>query len=304
LPFEANGVLLAVAASAFFGCGIVSARRVLVAGNPNVGAMVSILAGVPLLLILAFFNGEFSTLGELTVVSFIVLAIAGFVHFFAGRTVQFQAMKDIGANRAHSISNTFPIYSSLLAVAFLGEDFTLNKILAIGTIVVGAALLSSSESESGPSTRHSGLRRGVGLALLSGLLFGFSQFLTRVGVEQTTIPITGVLISYSFAIIGFLSYFGVQGSKGELSISAVRKGLGGFALSGLFIALAQVCSYTALTYTQVTVVSPVLGSQGLFTILFSYFIIKRLEVFTSRVLSGALLVVAGIVLLYLPSLAV
>jgi DME family drug/metabolite transporter len=303
LPFEANGSALAVAAAAFFGGGTVAARRALVGANPNVGAMVSVVSAIPLLLVLAFLNGEFGLLSELTLFPFLVLAVAGLVHFFLGRTVQFQAIKEVGANRAHSISNTFPVYSSIMAVILLGEGMTLNKVLAIGTVVVGAAILTIHQSESNSTIVGGRFRWGVGLALLSGFLYGFSQLLTRVGVEQTFLPITGVVISYSFAIMGYLVLLVSKPLGGENGLSVFsRADMRGFVLSGFLIAMAQVCSYAALTSTQVTVVSPVLASQPLFTILFSFFTIRSMEVFNSRFLAGAVLVVGGVMLLYLPTL--
>jgi drug/metabolite transporter (DMT)-like permease len=304
LPFEANGFALAITAAVLFGAGTVSARKTLVGANSNVGAMISVTSAIPLLLVFEFLNGEFSLLDELTLVPFFVLAIAGFLHFFLGRMVQYQAIKEIGANRAHSISNTFPIYSSIMAVAFLGEVVTLNKLLAVGTVVVGATLLGSDRSRSRLTNVGGRSKHGVGLALFSGVLFGFSQFLTRVGVGQTLLPITGVVISYSFATMSFLTYFAspASGHENRLSASTIGIGIRGFVLSGFFLALAQVCSYTALSSTQVTVVSPILASQPLFTILLTYLTMRRMEVFHFRLLAGAVLVIGGVILLYLPPL--
>jgi len=100
-----------------------------------------------------------------------------------------------------------------------------------------------------------------------------------------------------------LSVLASRAGRAPTSSTGFRRTLKPFALPGIFNGLALIFSYSAFAASPVVLVSPVLSTQALFTVLFSYLIIRRLEVFHKSVILGALLVVLGVILLYLPGLA-
>jgi drug/metabolite transporter (DMT)-like permease len=304
---QLDGVTLALLSAALFGASGVAARKALVAANTLIGAMITIIIGLPLLFVVAFLNGEFLVLKELTFYGFLVFGLAGITNFLLGTFFTYRAIKGIGVNITSSLITTFPVYASLLALIFLQEDLAINRMAAIVLVVAGGLVLSKSNLQTNSDLKLDKLqfRQGVAFGVLAGFCFGLSHVLTKIGVETTPLPITGVTISYSFATLGYLLLLASTPSRfkgGEDVKRHLQQGMSWFFIAGFFNAGALIFSYLAFQGSPVTIVSPILAAQSLFTILFSYLAIRELELFHVTVILGALLVLSGVAILYLPPL--
>ena len=70
-------------------------------------------------------------------------------------------------------------------------------------------------------------------------------------------------------------------------------GLVGWAAPGILVGLAYVALFETFYRGTVSVVAPIVGTESLFGVLFSALLLRRSEGITARVAGGALLVVAG-----------
>lgn len=140
--------------------------------------------------------------------------------------------------------------------------------------------------------------------LLVGLLFGFSaamsygtsQVLTRQGVSNLAPPLVGAFIALAWGTLGF-SLMSVRSvaRAGERS----WRGTMFFALAGVFSACGIMLMFQALKRGEVVIISPVLATNPLFTLVFAALLLRGVERVTPRIVAGALLVVAGVVVLTL-----
>ena len=58
---------------------------------------------------------------------------------------------------------------------------------------------------------------------------------------------------------------------------------------------AQFCNFLSLKLGDVSIVVPLMGTSPLFAIFFSALFLRQLETVTPRVVTGALLMVAGVI---------
>ncbi|MFQ5903878.1 MAG: EamA family transporter, partial [Candidatus Binatia bacterium] len=70
-------------------------------------------------------------------------------------------------------------------------------------------------------------------------------------------------------------------------------------ISGLFTGCAFLFMFSALHLERVTIVSPIVSSHSVFLLFLAPFLVRGIEVITSRKVVGAVVVVAGIFLISL-----
>lgn len=158
--------------------------------------------------------------------------------------------------------------------------------------------MSARPSEAGSDASAPSARR----TLLLGLLFGFgaamsygtSQVLTRYSVSGAAPPLVGAFVALAWGTLGFsLMSVRAVARAGERS----ARGTLFFALAGLFSACGIMLMFQALQRGEVVILSPVLATNPLFTLVFASLLLRGVERITPRIVAGALLVVAGVVVL-------
>ncbi len=144
-----------------------------------------------------------------------------------------------------------------------------------------------------PTPRRT-LITGVAFALAAAMAYGSSQVITRQIIGNMAPPLVGTLISLFWGTLGFALLSARNlGDRGD----HFGRGALFFAAGGLFSAMGVLLMFYALGLGQVVVISPVLATNPLFTLLFASIFLRGVERITPRVVLGALLVVAGVVVL-------
>jgi uncharacterized membrane protein len=80
----------------------------------------------------------------------------------------------------------------------------------------------------------------------------------------------------------------------------LRMGRGSFLfffIAALVALSAQISNFIALGQAEVSVIIPLLNTTPLFTVLFSSLFLRRMETITPRILLGAALMVAGVIII-------
>ncbi|MSQ31520.1 MAG: hypothetical protein EXR64_05830 [Dehalococcoidia bacterium] len=135
---------------------------------------------------------------------------------------------------------------------------------------------------------------GAAFAFSAALAYGGSQVLTRQGIGHLAPPLVGSLIALFWGTLGFAILSArTLGGRGD----HFRRGAIYFAVAGIFSAMGVLLMFFALGRGQVVIVSPVLATNPLFTLLFAAMFLRGVERITLRIILGALLVVAGVVVL-------
>lgn len=137
---------------------------------------------------------------------------------------------------------------------------------------------------------------GYLMALAGAFAYGAAQVATRKGVSEMTTPLIGATLSM---FTGMVALFFLNLQDLRTAASTKRRAVVLVTLSGVFSSIGVTSMYFALSYVPATVASPIVSVNPLLTILFASVFLRQSERVTRRVVFGAVLVVAGVILVAL-----
>src|SRR5215510_5381541 len=115
-------------------------RRGLVNSNALTGSFISLATSAAAFWMLLPWFVPLSALWAPAIIYFVV---AGFFAPAVGQTLGYLGIERIGVARSAPIVNSAPIFSSLLAVFFLGEVWVFQNIIGTSLVIIGVIILSS-----------------------------------------------------------------------------------------------------------------------------------------------------------------
>jgi len=133
-------------------------------------------------------------------------------------------------------------------------------------------------------------------SLGAAICYAATNVLTRKGLMDYAPPLVGLTISL---VVGTLAFAITEVHTPWGALASKRRGLYYFVLAGLAGALGLVANYFALSVAPVVLVSPIVSINPLISIAWVWLFMQRSERVTRRVVFGALLVLAGVVLITL-----
>src|SRR5215471_8714299 len=176
----------------------------------------------------------------------------------------------------------------VLAIHKVGASVAAPVVAGTLVIVVGTILLSLSGKYVGFQIRH------LGFPLLSACCFGTVAVVRKLGLGHAG-PLFDSAINITAALIASTAFVAATGNQGSLRCD--RRSLGYFALGGLFENGGVFLVLAALGFGDVSIVTPLAGTAPLFVLLLAYLFPSQAEKLSWRVVMGAVLIVAGVVLL-------
>ncbi len=206
------------------------------------------------------------------------------------RILYYMGLTRLGVSRAGPLLGTSPLFAVFIAVVFLGEQPTL--FVYIGTVLTVASVWLISSRRSGESEwRVFDLIFPLGAAFFAAV----SQNLRRQGLLLFPDPFLGAAISTSTSLAIFSIYLIMTGRSGL--IKTHKKSLPFFGSAALVSATAQLLTFVALSRGEVSAIVPLLNTNPLFTVLLSTLFLRDVEVITLKVVLGAALMVAGVIII-------
>ncbi len=197
------------------------------------------------------------------------------------------AVREAGPSRTSVVVGTAPLFAVAIALVVLDEP--LEAGLAAGAVlVVAGGLLLVSERGRPEHVRAIGLV----LALGSTLVFAVRDNLVRwLAVDTDVAP--GVAAAATLAAGAALIAVFLLGKGTPARLRDSRA----FVPAGLLFGISYVCLFEAYYRGPVTVVSPLVATESLWGVAVSAIVLGRSERIGVRVAAGAVLVVAGGVLI-------
>ncbi len=192
------------------------------------------------------------------------------------------AVKEVGASRTSVVVGAAPLVAVAIALAFLDEP--LRAPLAVGalSIVAGGVLLAAERD------RPEHLRAlGLAYAALCTLLFATRDNVARALHTHTAAPTAAAATLLAGTVVAVV-WARRPPSRQEL----VR-----LSPAGVCFGLSYVCLFEAYFRGRVSVVSPLVATESLWGVALSALLIRHTEGVGRRLALGALLVVAGGVLI-------
>ena len=293
------GALLALVSAFSFSVNFILVRRGFADAGATAaqGAFITVLLGVPFGLAAVLITGQLFNFGEISLNGYLLLAAAGIVHFGIGRYCNYRGIAAIGAPRAATIQAIAVPYSVVMAMVLLGERPTILMFVGIALILGSPALMidrgNRSSPESGKPAVEMRMLEGYTFSLLASVGYGSSPILIRAALEDATgVAAVGTFIAYVGASAVLMATLALPAQRhlvGTINFRYMRL----FGGAGFAVFFAQLLRFFALSIADVSVVNPLMRMIGVFTLILSYLVNRRLERITLGVVLGVLVSFAG-----------
>ena len=309
------GALLSLASAFSFAVNFILVRRGIADAGATAaqGAFITVLLGVPFGLVAVIVTGQLFNFGQLAPAGYLLFAAAGIVHFGIGRYCNYRGIAAIGAPRAATIQAIAVPYSVVMAMLLLDERPTVLMYAGIALILGSPALMvdrgkrpnphpnplpeGEGKKESAAPAVEMRMVEGYAFSLLAAGAYGTSPILIRAAVEDATgTAAIGTFIAYvgaSAMLMATLALPAQRGLMGAINLRYMRL----FGGAGFAVFFAQLLRFFALAIADVSIVNPLMRMIGVFTLILSYLVNRRLEHITLGVVLGVLVSFTGSALL-------
>lgn len=191
-----------------------------------------------------------------------------------------------------TVFSTFSIYTIIFSYLIIGERLNLTELTLIGIVIVGVIVLSL------PNKKKSFFKHisPILWATSGAIVVGFADTLGKSVVDE--ISAGSFLFSLAIAQIPVsLIYLKLEKQTPTL-LFRLKSDFSKYKFSvysALLLGVAQLFFWLAFEFERASIASPVATSNAMFTVLFSYIILK--ERLNTNEYIGALLVATGVIIL-------
>ena len=203
-----------------------------------------------------------------------------------GRLLNFTSIERLGVPLSAAIIGSNPLFSTLFAAMFLGEQVAANTLLGTILVVAGIAVARSG----GQAVK--GLRgRDLVLPIAAATFYGAASVTRKAALNILPDSVFGAVIGAMSSLVVYSIYLIVTRRTRDLQINWVGSRF--FVVNGVVLTLAWLSMFTALTTGKVSVVTALGGTSPLFAVLLSAILLKDSEELNLRIAVGCLAIVAG-----------
>ena len=275
--------LIALAASLSYAASGISARRGLRYSTPITVTLVSLLVHAFGLGAVLFLTTGVPNVPPLVLLLFVITGTLQPVI----RVFTYAGIFYMGASRGTTVRGCHPLFSTSLAIIFLGESANIWILAGTVLIVGGVALISWQ-----PASERSAYRWWhIGFPLGAALLAGISHPIRRYALGLANEPL------FYAAMVGWVSLFWMLG---YLSTPLARErpkwnkeALAPFLMAGIFETLGILLVVIALSVGPVVIVSPIVATSPLWILVGTGVFLRGIEKLNLPTVIGALCVVGG-----------
>jgi drug/metabolite transporter (DMT)-like permease len=275
------GVALSLLSAALFGgMSIALAFAIRRSRDAQVGAFVTAFSGFLVCALVAAIGREWG--GNLW-----PFLLTGLLAPGAAQVLFVLAVREAGPARASVIAGGAPLVAVTIAVIALHEP--LKAPLAIGAVLIVAGGLALIAERVRPDSF-----RPIGLAFSFGCtaLFATRDNIVRWLASDTTV--SPQLAAAATILAGAtLMFFYLVVTRGTRLAADLRREGPPFVLPGVLWGASYASLFEAFYRARVTVVSPLVATESLFSVLLAVLLLRRTELVGRHLVLGAVLIVAG-----------
>jgi drug/metabolite transporter (DMT)-like permease len=282
-----TAILLAFAAAAFLGAGVVITQFGLRTVHPLSGAAISIPAFTLIFILLSplLLRGD-------TIVwhAVPIFAAVGLVFPALLTLLTFASNRALGPVAAAALGNLSPLFSVAIAVAVLHEPLRPLQFAGLVISVLGALIITVTRTADMRDWRTWALV----LPLAASLLRGIVPPIIKIGLEIWPNPVAAGLTGYIFSSLTVLAIERIR--TGRFMTEAPLAGRLWFAVNGICNGIGTLLLYAALGAGPVTIVAPIYATYPLVTLALSAVALAHVRI-TLKLMFGTALAVGGVVLI-------
>lgn len=279
---------------AFGSSNVFTRRGVFLARESFSPLPISIGIGLVILLAAMLVSGTSGFLARISWVAMLSLSGAGVLHFVVGRIFNYTSLRLIGANRAQPLIGANIIFAVVFGLIFLNETITAMRVAGVVAVCLGVVLIGTSAEgfAEGTKLEKAVLLKGIAAGLAAGLCYGISPLLIKIGLTESGSAFAGGFVSHAAA--GLVVLVVLMSPRNRVQLARLNKAaFGSMLVGGTSLALGQVLRYVALGLVPINIAIPLASTDIIFVPILSFFLNRRIEIFSPKVLIGTLLVTLG-----------
>ena len=216
--------------------------------------------------------------------------ISGCIQPLFARALFYEGITRIGVARAGPLRGSEPLFATAIAIIVFHEQP--GWLVFLGTILIVGSLWLISGKRAGDAKWR--LIDTI-FPISAGLISAVSQSLRKQALKIIPDPFVAVAVVTTVSFILLLGFVFITKRAHQLRMS--REGFVFYFCAALIATSAQVANFIALGRGQLSVIIPLLNTTPLFTVFFSAVFLRNVETVNLRVVLGAVLMVAGVVLI-------
>jgi len=222
----------------------------------------------------------------------LLFILAGLLAPGLARLSYFGGMEKLGASLNASIFAMYPIISSIASIFLLNERPTLAIWAGIVCVVCGGAIIEKTTHHNKMKSRKT-TKTGLIFSSFAAITAGFGYVVRKMGLNIYDEPIIGAALGYLTALLLYTFLLTLSPNM-RSSVSANKQAFRRFWKTGVCLCIGWFLAFHALTYGDVTIVTPLIDTEPFFVFLFAYFYLRKLEIISSKLIIGTLVILIGI----------
>jgi drug/metabolite transporter (DMT)-like permease len=218
-----------------------------------------------------------------------------FLFFLSGllqpilRFLTYAGIHLVGAAAGTTLRGSHPLFSTSLAILFLGEPATLPILGGTVLIVGGVTLISWQSSQQNLAFRWWHLAYPLAAAVLAGVSHPLRRY--TLGLANEPLYLAAVI---GIVALPWLASATLLPGKNQKPVWD-RRALVPFLMAGTFETLGILLVILALSVGHVVIVSPIVATSPLWIVLGTWLFLRDVERLSWRTVAGAVAVVSGTV---------
>ena len=210
-----------------------------------------------------------------------------------GRYCYLVGVSRIGLSRSVPISSAAPIWGTLFAVMFLGENPTAMVVLGTLGIVIGVSILGIQDDKS--QSFRSWFQGALIFPLVASLAYAVAPIFAKLAYTHQMTPSVGMAVSFATANCILLLTKPIL--PGQNEIRGKKRGLIWVGGAGLIGVCSSYMLWTAFTMASVSTALPLSRIAPIWVLILSYIFLGKLETISRKTVLATTCVVAGGVLI-------
>jgi drug/metabolite transporter (DMT)-like permease len=285
------GVVLALLSAMSAGLSLILVRKNLDKSNFIYISLTITIIGNIILWPLALALTDLSTVNPEGLLFFV---FAGLLAPGIARLFYYKGMETAGISANATIYATYPLYTSIVAILLLGEALTTENWVGLVCIIAGVISVGRIVNNGENGSRNA-TKKGLIVPIVGSLAFAFSYIVRKEALNIYNQPLLGVSVGYTTSLFVYLLAMAFSKNAGTSGFS--RNDIKMFWKPGVGMAMAWVLSFFALSQEMVSIVAPVLQTELLFILFFTYIFLRKIEKLSPKLVVSSLLIVAGVILI-------
>ncbi len=224
--------------------------------------------------------------------AFFFFTLAGLVGPAMSRVFLYLSISYLGVARAMPFNSLTPLFSTSLAVVFVGERP--GALILAGTIciILGSVTLTYKKPED-----TSWKRKYLWLAFASSITAALSFLFRKLAFAHVSAPMMGATLSTLAGFVFLTTFIPLFPQDQKPNQFDRPKAWLVFGFCGLLNALGFFLHFTAISIGDLSIVAPLTSTAPVFSLLMSFVMLRRMERITPTIVLGTICMVGGAALI-------